>query len=98
LEKYKQNRECKEATISHDELYEIFLQNGYYFPSKHADDLFVRANADGDREISCEEFITIYLAELRANDAKRTKIVSNMLRIRHRNRGFCPSLSTLFIK
>jgi len=57
MDKWLYNRDCTENSLSRDEIYEIFVLLGDYFPGKRADDLFFRSNSDGDTTISCEEFI-----------------------------------------
>lgn len=97
-EKYLRNRECSFNSLSRDEIYELFLNNGYKFPGKRADDLFTRSNSDGDNTISSEEFIHIYLRELEDANEKRKKLAENMVRLRNRNRGYCHKVTRLFIK
>lgn len=79
------NRECRENSLSRDEIYQMFLNNGYKFPGKRADDLFTRSNSDGDTTISAEEFVSIYTRELEDAAEKRRKLAENMVRLRNRN-------------
>jgi Ca2+-binding EF-hand superfamily protein len=63
MDKWLYNRSCGENSLSRDEIYQIFVSRGVYFPGKRADDLFFRSNSDGDTTISCEEFVDIYMKE-----------------------------------
>lgn len=76
----------------------MFLNNGYKFPGKRADDLFTRSNSDGDTTISAEEFVSIYTRELEDAAEKRKKLAENMVRLRNRNQGYCHRVTRLFAK
>ena len=85
--------------MSRDEIYQIYVTLGVYFPNKRADDLFFRSNADGDTTMSCEEFVDIYMKEFEAAESKRLKIVENTVRLRGRlDKGLCYFITRLFRK
>lgn len=73
-EKYLKNRECVHQSFSRDEIYELYINKGFMFPNKRADDLFVRSNQDGDNIISCDEFVEIYMLEVTGRMERRQKI------------------------
>jgi Ca2+-binding EF-hand superfamily protein len=50
--------------LSRDEVYEMFVKLGEYFPGKKTDDLFNRTDEEGDGLMSCDEFIKVYMIEL----------------------------------
>lgn len=86
-----------ENSLSRDEIYEIFVSLGVYYPDKRADDLFFRSNSDGDTNMSCDEFVDIYMKEFEENELKRLKIVENYVRLRGRlDKGLCYFVTRLF--
>ncbi len=97
MKKWLFNRECRENSLSRDEIYQIYVTLGVYFPGKRADDLFFRSNSDGDTTISQDEFIDIYMKEFAEAEQKRLKIVENYVRLKDRlDQGMCSFVTRFF--
>lgn len=99
MDKWLYNRECRENSLSRDEVYEIFVSQNATFPGKRADDLFFRSNSDGDNTISCDEFVDIYMKELDELEQKRLKHAENIVRLKGRiSSGVFSFITRLFKK
>lgn len=97
LNKWLYNRQCSENSLSKEEICCIFTSLGVYYPDKRADDLFFRSNSDGDTNMSCDEFVDIYMKEFEQHELKRLKIVENYVRLRGRlDKGLCNFVTRLF--
>ena len=66
--------------MSRDEVYEMFVKLGEYFPGKKTDDLFNRTDEEGDGLMSCDEFIKVYMIELEEAQQNRLKIAESYVK------------------